>query len=64
MTNGGSVVCKTCGRRTGAGVKFDYCSLCGRTLCAACMNAGCCGMEPAPSGRKEDLPFAFGSSAS
>jgi hypothetical protein len=34
---------------------FDYCGLCGQTLCDECMAAGCCGQAPAVSGRTQDL---------
>jgi len=34
---------------------FDYCGLCGQTLCDECMAVGCCGQTPAVSGRTQDL---------
>ena len=33
---------------------FDYCGLCGQTLCDECMAAGCCGQAPAISAREVD----------
>lgn len=50
------MICETCGERVGAGVGFDYCAVCGRNLCAPCMQQGCCGLRPARSGRAEDFP--------
>ena len=32
----------------------DYCALCSRNLCPACMVAGCCGEKPAKSGCEAD----------
>lgn len=33
---------------------LDYCAICSRDLCDACMNTGCCGNVPALSGTDQD----------
>lgn len=47
--------CERCGAGPAGADLFDYCGLCGQTLCAECMAAGCCGQSPAVSGRTQDL---------
>jgi hypothetical protein len=34
---------------------FDYCAVCAKNLCDACMQAGCCENVPARSGMHEDF---------
>lgn len=31
---------------------WDYCAACGKNLCCACMEKGCCGKVPAASGNE------------
>lgn len=51
--------CERCGRKPPVvGDSFelnDYCGLCMKTLCAACMKKGCCGEIPAISGTELDF---------
>jgi len=47
--------CERCGAGPSGAEMFDYCGLCGQTLCEECMAAGCCGQTPAVSGRTQDL---------
>lgn len=47
--------CERCGAGPSGAEAFDYCGLCGLTLCEECMVAGCCGQVPAVSGRTQDL---------
>jgi len=47
--------CERCGAGPSGAELFDYCGLCGQTLCPDCMAAGCCGQAPAVSGRTQDL---------
>jgi hypothetical protein len=44
-------VCGGCERRGSDGEIFDWCANCERSLCDRCMERGCCGREPAMSGR-------------
>lgn len=39
---------------TGIAVLLDYCALCSKNLCDACMAQGCCGYTPARSGSDDD----------
>jgi hypothetical protein len=47
--------CERCGREAVGWDLFDYCRVCSRNLCPACMAAGCCGNVPAESGAEVDL---------
>lgn len=51
--------CESCGTskpslQVGAFSLFDYCAVCLRDLCDACMKKGCCGHVPAKSGQEEE----------
>lgn len=51
--------CERCGASTphedaSAFSLFDYCAGCGKDLCDACMEKGCCGHVPARSGDLAD----------
>jgi hypothetical protein len=46
--------CERCQHDPGGRPTADYCVVCGRNLCAACMAGGCCGHVPARSGMAED----------
>lgn len=47
--------CESCGAKPkGEYELLDYCAICGRELCGACMAKGCCGHVPAKSGMAED----------
>ena len=46
--------CARCGAGPAIFDQFDYCALCGQTLCDECMAAGCCGNYPAVSGKAQD----------
>ena len=37
--------CERCGAGPSGADMFDYCGLCGQTLCDECMTAGCCGQS-------------------
>lgn len=49
--------CERCGYKpSGNSYELnDYCAVCGKTLCANCMEKGCCGHVPARSGEKADF---------
>lgn len=44
--------CERCGKESDE--LLDYCAECGRNLCPACMQKGCCGNFPTKSGMEED----------
>lgn len=49
---------KHCERCTYKPVGFellDYCAVCSKDLCVACMAQGCCGNVPALSGTEEEF---------
>ncbi len=48
--------CKKCGTNLAAGsfLQSDYCAICKKHLCPACMMKGCCGRAPAWSGAEND----------
>lgn len=52
--------CERCGAGPAGADLFDWCGLCGQTLCDDCMKAGCCGQAPAISGLTQDQPDAAG----
>jgi hypothetical protein len=47
--------CERCGAGPAGVDLFDWCGLCGQTLCDLCMSTGCCGQGPAISGRTQDV---------
>ena len=47
--------CERCGAGPAGADQFDWCGLCGQTLCDLCMAMGCCGQTPAISGRTQDV---------
>ena len=46
--------CERCGTSSIGYELLDYCASCGRDLCPACMEKGCCGHVPALSGTDMD----------
>lgn len=47
--------CERCGKGpNGEYGLLDYCAVCSRDLCDACMAKGCCGNVPARSGERAD----------
>lgn len=48
------MVCERCGVKAEGYALFDYCAVCGRNLCDACMQRGCCGNAPVSSGENAD----------
>lgn len=49
--------CEGCGARPNASSYelFDYCAICSKSLCPACMDKGHCGNVPAVSGMRAEL---------
>ena len=51
-------VCEKCGATPPGYQLWDYCAVCSKDLCPACIKAGCCGHTPALSGSEADTdPF-------
>jgi hypothetical protein len=48
--------CERCHARTNpkSYELYDYCAVCSKNLCPACMAKGCCGNVPALSGAADD----------
>lgn len=48
--------CERCGYNLPASsfALLDYCAVCSKNLCEACMAKGCCGNKPALSGSEND----------
>lgn len=47
--------CERCGTTETGFNLLDYCAVCSKDLCPACMKLGCCGHVPALSGIKRDF---------
>lgn len=47
--------CDVCGKKPRGFELFDYCAVCGATLCPEHIAAGHCGNKPAAAGQVEDF---------
>lgn len=47
-------VCERCGAKPEGFKLLDYCAICSKDLCKACMAQGCCGNIPAISENSEE----------